>query len=361
MGDRRTVLPFGPQHPVLPEPIQLKLVIEDEIVVEALPQIGYIHRGLERLVKVRDFNQMVFVAERICGICSFQHAMSYCLSVERLMNIEVPERADYLRVIWSELHRVHSHLLWLGLMADAFGFEALFMETWKIREAVVDMMEATAGSRVIISTCQVGGVRRDISSEMLQQILKLTDDIQRRVKAIENSVVNDYTVKKRTVDKGVISKEQAWKLGAAGPTLRGSGVKWDARMIGYAGYKYLNFEPVTETTGDCYARTIVRFKEIFVALDLLRQAIAKIPAGEINVKVKGNPPQAEAFIQVEQPRGEVTYTVKGNGTKNLEKMHVRTPTFANIPAFLTMLPGCELADVPVLALTIDPCISCTER
>lgn len=125
---------------------------------------------------------MVFVAERICGICSFQHAMSYCLSIERLMNIEVPERADYLRVIWSELHRVHSHLLWLGLMADAFGFEAMFMETWKIREAVVDMMEATAGSRVIISTCQVGGVRRDISPEMLQQILKLADDIQRRVK-----------------------------------------------------------------------------------------------------------------------------------------------------------------------------------
>jgi ech hydrogenase subunit E len=111
MGERRTVIPFGPQHPVLPEPIQLKLVLEDEKVVEALPQIGYIHRGLERLVKVRDFNQMVFVAERICGICSFQHAMSYCLSVERLMNIEVPERADYLRVIWSELHRVHSHLL----------------------------------------------------------------------------------------------------------------------------------------------------------------------------------------------------------------------------------------------------------
>lgn len=361
MGDRRTVIPFGPQHPVLPEPIQLKLVLEDEKVVEALPQIGYIHRGLERLVKIRDFNQMVFVAERICGICSFQHAMSYCLSVERLMNIEVPERADYLRVIWSELHRVHSHLLWLGLMADAFGFEAMFMETWKIREAVVDMMEATAGSRVIISTCQVGGVRRDISQDHLNAIVKLSDDCERRVKAIENSVLNDYTIKKRTVDIGIISKEQAWKLGAAGPTLRGSGVKWDARMIGYAGYKYLNFEPVVETSGDCYARTKVRFREIFAALDLLRQAIAKIPTGEINVKVKGNPPQAEAFIQVEQPRGEVTYTVKGNGTKNLEKMHVRTPTFANIPAFLTMLPGCELADVPVLALTIDPCISCTER
>ncbi|HBS60406.1 MAG TPA: NADH-quinone oxidoreductase subunit D, partial [Firmicutes bacterium] len=135
MGERRTVIPFGPQHPVLPEPIQLKLVIEDEKVVEALPQIGYVHRGLERLVKVRDFHQMVFVAERICGICSFQHAMTYCLGIERLMNIEVPERADYLRVIWSELHRVHSHLLWLGLLADAFGFESLFMETWKIREA----------------------------------------------------------------------------------------------------------------------------------------------------------------------------------------------------------------------------------
>jgi len=360
MGERRTVIPFGPQHPVLPEPIQLKLVIEDEKVVEALPQIGYVHRGLERLVKVRDFHQMVFVAERICGICSFQHAMSYCLGIERLMNIQVPERADYLRVIWSELHRVHSHLLWLGLLADAFGFESLFMEAWKIREAVVDMMEATAGSRVIISTCQVGGVRRDISPDMLQAILKLADRIEREVKAIENSVVNDYTVQQRTVGIGVVSKEKAWKLGMAGPMLRGSGVKWDARMLGYAGYKYLNFEPVVETAGDCYARTLVRFREIFVSLDLLRQAIAKIPQGEINVPVKGNP-TGEVMIQVEQPRGEVTYTIKANGTKNLERMHVRTPTFANIPAFLTMLPGCELADVPVLALTIDPCISCTER
>ncbi|HBS60404.1 MAG TPA: NADH-quinone oxidoreductase subunit D, partial [Firmicutes bacterium] len=138
------------------------------------------------------------------------------------------------------------------------------------------------------------------------------------------------------------------------------GVKWDARMLGYAGYKYLNFEPVVETAGDCYARTLVRFREIFVALDLLRQAVAKIPQGEINVPVKGNP-TGEVMVQVEQPRGEVTYTLKANGTKNLERMHVRTPTFANIPAFLTMLPGCELADVPVLALTIDPCISCTER
>jgi Ni,Fe-hydrogenase III large subunit len=360
MGERRTVIPFGPQHPVLPEAIQLKLVIEDEKIVEAVPQIGYIHRGLERLVKIRDFHQMVFVAERVCGICSFQHALSYCLGIERLMNIEVPERAAFLRVIWAELHRLHSHLLWLGLLADAFGFETLFMEAWKIREAVLDMMEATAGSRIIISTCQVGGTRRDISPELLQAIIRLTDRIEGEVKAIEHSVVNDYTIRQRTVGIGVIEKEQARKLGVVGPMLRGSGIKWDARMLGYAAYKHLEFEPVVETAGDCYARTVVRFKEIFLSLDLLRQAIAKIPAGEINVPVKGNP-QGEVLIQVEQPRGEVIYTIKANGTKNLERMHVRTPTFANLPALLTMLPGYELADVPILILSIDPCISCTER
>jgi ech hydrogenase subunit E len=222
------------------------------------------------------------------------------------------------------------------------------------------MMEATAGNRIIISTCQVGGTRRDISQEMLQAIIKLTDRIEGEVKAIEHAVMHDYTVKQRTVGIGVISKEQAWKLGVVGPMLRGSGIKWDARMLGYAAYKHLDFEPVVETAGDCYARTVVRFREIFVSLDLLRQAIAMIPAGEISVPVKGNP-KGEVLIQVEQPRGEVTYTLKANGTKNLERMHVRTPSFANLPASLTMFPGCELADVPVLILTIDPCISCTER
>src|SRR5664279_1876289 len=126
----RSIVPFGPQHPVLPEPIHLDLVLEDEKVVQAIPSIGFIHRGLEKLVEKKDFNEMLFVAERICGICSYMHGMGYAEAVERMMKIEIPSRAKYLRTIWSEMSRIHSHLLWLGLQADAFGFESLFMESW---------------------------------------------------------------------------------------------------------------------------------------------------------------------------------------------------------------------------------------
>ena len=144
---KRTTIPFGPQHPVFPEPLQLDLVIEDEVVVEAIPSIGFIHRGLEGLVVKKDFLDFVYIAERICGICSFIHGMTYCIAIEEIMNIEVPPRANYLRTIWSELSRIHSHLMWLGFTSDAFGFENLFMNTWRIREKILDIIEATTGGK----------------------------------------------------------------------------------------------------------------------------------------------------------------------------------------------------------------------
>src|SRR6478735_4267510 len=167
----RTIIPFGPQHPVLPEPVHLDLVVEDEKVVEARPSIGFVHRGLEKLVEKKDYVEFVYIAERICGICSFIHGQTYCQAIEGLMNIQVPPRAHYLRTIWGELSRVHSHLLWLGLMADAVGFESLFMHSWRVREQVLNIIEATTGGRVIFGTCKVGGVRRDIDPEGVRKML----------------------------------------------------------------------------------------------------------------------------------------------------------------------------------------------
>jgi ech hydrogenase subunit E len=162
------------------------------------------------------------------------------------------------------------------------------------------------------------------------------------------------------VGVGVLTAEQAYDFGAVGPMARASGVRQDLRMTGYGAYGSLDFEPVIATDGDCYARTSVRIQEIYQSIGLIKQAIATMPAGEFSVPVKGNP-TGEVISRVEQPRGEVLYYLKANGTKNLERMRVRTPTFANIPTLLQMLPGSQLADVPVLILTIDPCISCTER
>ncbi|MDS1028984.1 nickel-dependent hydrogenase large subunit [Bacillota bacterium LX-D] len=356
----RTIIPFGPQHPVLPEPIHLDLVLEDEKVVEALPSIGFVHRGLEKLVEKRDFLEYVFVAERICGICSFIHGMAYSQTVEEIMNIEIPERASYLRTIWGEYSRIHSHLLWLGLMADAFGFESLFMHSWRIRETILDMIEETTGGRVIFGTCKVGGVRKDISNDTLQGMVRKTLELEKEIREITEIFIKDFTVQKRLVGAGVLTKEEAYTLGTVGPTLRGSGVAQDARTLGYAAFKDLDFEPIVEKDGDSYARCVVRIREIFQSIDLIKQAAAKIPDGPIDVKVKGNP-EGEFFTRIEQPRGEAIYYIKGSNSKYLDRVRVRTPTFANIPAMVKTLQGCDLADVPVLLLTIDPCISCTER
>ena len=356
----KSVVPFGPQHPVLPEPIHVKLVLEDEKIVEATPAIGYVHRGLEKLTEKKDMFKSIFVLERICGICSFMHALCYCQGLENLMEIDVPDRAKYLRVIWGELHRTHSHLLWLGLFADAFGFESLFYECWKVREKILDIMEATAGARVIISTNTIGGTRRDISPEMLAHIKKTTYEIEDALKYLSKVFLEDNTVLTRTKGVGVLTKEQAYQLGAVGPTGRGSGLPQDLRTTKYAAYGDLDFEPVFETEGDCFARCKVRIRELYQSQSLLRQAIEKIPEGDVVVKVTKKP-EGEVVSRLEQPRGECLYYIRGNGTDILERVRVRTPTFANIPALVSMLPGHQLYDLPILILSIDPCISCTER
>jgi len=356
----RTIIPFGPQHPVLPEPIHLDLVIEDEKVVEAIPNIGFIHRGLELLCKKKTFEDMTFVAERICGICSFIHGVGYCQGIEQIMKLDIPPRAQFLRSFWSELARIQSHLLWLGLAADAIGFESLFMHSWRVREKILDIFEETTGGRVIFGASKVGGTRKDINNETLQRLAKTLKEIEEDYRSLAKVFEQDYTIATRWSGIGIVSKEEAHSLGAVGPCARASGLRQDTRLLKYGAYEHLDFEPIVETAGDCQARTVVRVKEIFQAFDLMQQSIAKMPEGEIDIKVTGMP-HDEFFSRVEQPRGEVVYYIKGNGTKYLERFRVRTPTFANLAPLLKMLAGCDLADAPAIVLSIDPCISCTER
>ncbi|MCR5272775.1 MAG: nickel-dependent hydrogenase large subunit [Lachnospiraceae bacterium] len=357
---KRSVVPFGPQHPVLPEPIHLDLVIEDEKIIEAIPSIGFVHRGLESLVTKRTYKEMTYVVERTCGICSFMHGMAYCEAVEEVMNVEVPDRGKYLRTIWAELSRMHSHLLWLGLLADGFGFESLFYQCWRLRESVLDVLELTTGGRCIFSVNKIGGVLKDLDEDMTKAILQTVDKVEKELEAIKKTFLFDYSVESRLKGVGVLTKQQAHDLGCAGPFARGSGIKMDMRMRGYDAYKDLDFEPIVSEDGDGYARCYVRTMEIFQSIDIIRQAIAKLPAGEFGVDVKGLP-KGEAFVRVEQPRGEAVYYVKANGTQYLDRMRVRTPTFANLPGLVETLKGAQFADVPLLILAIDPCISCTER
>jgi ech hydrogenase subunit E len=365
----RTVIPFGPQHPVLPEPVHLTLTLEDDVIVEAVPRLGYVHRGLEMLARKRTPEQMVFVVERVCGICSMMHAMCFCEAMEELHGVAAPPRARWLRVFWAELHRLHSHLLWLGLFADSMGLENLFMQFWRVRELVMDMNEATAGNRVIISVNVIGGVRRDLSAEHASWCREQLATARQETDRLCRAMFDDYSVRLRTEGKGVMTGARALALGAAGPTLRASGVAEDIRMLDKDIYASLGFEPCVERGGDCRARGVVRWREAVQSVDLAlgaldRLAGAELAGGELASRIKGGAkdrPVGEAVNRIEQPRGEALYYVKADGGKMLDRVRIRTPTFANVPPLLEMLPGCTLADAPVVVLSIDPCISCTER
>ncbi|MCL1880278.1 MAG: nickel-dependent hydrogenase large subunit [Actinomycetia bacterium] len=359
----RTVIPFGPQHPVLPEPIHFDLVVEDETVVEAIPQIGFVHRGLEQLVKKKDYSTFVSVTERICGICSFGHSLGYSQTIEILMGIEVPQRAEYLRVILHELSRVHSHLLWMGLAADAFGFENLFMQCWRIRERILDIFEATTGGRVILSACNVGGVYHDITNEELKGIVDVLKGMGNEYSKLTKTFLNDGSVKSRLIGVGYLSKQDAIDNCVVGPFARASNVAEDIRCYGFGGYGYLSaFEPIVCEDGDGYGRAKVRALEVLQSIDIIVELVSKIPDGEVMVKVKGSPEDGSVSAsRLEQPRGECFYYAKGNGSKFLERFRIRTPTAQNIGGMTKILQGCDIADVPLNILTIDPCISCTER
>lgn len=357
---KQSIIPFGPQHPVLPEPIHIDLVLEDEKVVEAVPSIGFVHRGLEMLAEKRDFNDYQYVVERTCGICSFGHGLGYCETLEAIFNAEVPERAKFLRTFWFEISRIHSHLLWLGLLADAFGFDALFMQAWRMREKVLDMFEESTGGRVIFSVNKIGGVLKDMDSSMINSFVDILNGMEKDIRKMTNVFLNDYSVQKRLKGVGILTKEDAHKLSAAGAMARASGIEMDMRKTGYEAYDKFDFDIITSNDCDGYARCAVRIGEIFQSIEIIRQCAQKMPHGAICNPQKGNP-NGEAFVRIEQPRGETIYYAKANGTKFLERFRIRTPTFTNIQSLIHILPGSELADVPIQVLTIDPCISCTER
>ena len=357
-----TVVPFGPQHPVLAEPIQLELTLRDEVVVDVVPGLGYVHRGIEVASEQRTFSEDLPLLERICGICSVAHAVAYAQAVEAIAGVEIPRRARLLRTFWFELTRIHSHLLWLGLAADAIGFEALFQSCWRIRERVLDLFDLTAGNRVILGVVALGGVRRDLPLSMQPAVSEPLDDVERGLAELAPFVVGNEATALRLAGVAHIDQEEAESLGLVGPTARASGVRADVRTSGYAAHDELSLEPVVEQAGDALARTVVRWRELFDSLRLCREAVNRLRglpwqlAVSVPRRLRG-----EATSRVEAPRGELFYYIAADGEAHPSRVRVRTPTFANLAAVVRMLPGTQLAAVPVGLLSIDPCLSCTER
>ncbi len=359
---KTTTIPIGPQHPALIEPEYLKVSVDGETIVDVDIQLGYIHRGIERLMQDRNYVQNIFVAERMCGICSASHTVTYSMAVENLIGgVEVPMRAKYIRSIVLELERLHSHLLWVGVAGYEIGIDTVFMSAWKDREFVMDLLEQISGNRVNYGMSTVGGVRRDISSEIVLKIMKVMDVVSKRADYYADVFLNDKVILTRTEGIGVLNRADAEKFSAVGPTLRACGVDYDIRREGYAAYDEVEWEPVTSKKGDVQAKAVVRLGEVKMSASIIKQCVSKMPAGDIRVKVAPNVSVNEAVARIEAPRGELFYYARSNGSDKPERVRIRTPTYSNILTLKPTLIGQQLADLPIVVAAIDPCFACTDR
>ena len=355
-------IPFGPQHPGLEEPINFMFEVEDERVVDVKPRLGYVHRGIEKIGESRTFHQNVYLAERICGICSFAHALCYTQTVEELLGIDVPLRAKFIRTIMAEMERIQNHYLWLGLTAKEMGFETLFMYAWRDREAVLGILEMISGKRVNYGMTTIGGVRRDITEEMTERIEKVLTHLETRAKYYKNVCTRDRTILKRTVGIGILKPRDAVSLCAVGPTARASGISEDIRADEpYAAYSEVPFRVITYRGCDVASRVYVRIDEIVESIKIIRHALRNMPKGIIRVTASQRVPEGEAISRVEAPRGENLHYVKSDGGDKPARWKVRAPTLANLLALCKMLIGVNIADIPVVIAGIDPCIACAER
>lgn len=364
-GSKQTekfVVPIGPQHPALKEPGHFEFTMDGEMVTGATARLGYAHRGIEKTAELRNYVQTLYMMERVCGICSHIHATAYSLTVEKLAEVEVPERAQAIRVLVAELERVHSHLLWVGVAAHEAGFDTLFMYSWRDREIIMDILESLTGNRVNYSVNVLGGVKIDVTPEAKTQILKGVDFLEERTQHYLNVVTTDTMFLRRTRGIGTMTKQQAASLGVVGPTARASGVTLDLRAASpYAAYDRYPINVVTAEAGDLEARFVVRIEELFESYRLIREILDTLPEGDLTTRMPRRIKEGEAMTRVEAPRGELFYFIKSNGTDQAERVKVRTPTIPNMASVLHLSVGHQLADVPMILAGIDPCFSCNDR
>ena len=358
------VVPLGPFFPSLEEPAYFRLFVENEKVVGADYRGFYNHRGIEKMgCSVLTYNQIPFIAERICGICGLVHSTAYCQAVEQAGGIEVPLRAKYIRTILLELERTQSHLLWLGIAGHLIGFDTVLMQTWRMREPLMWLCERLTGNRKTYGTNVIGGVRRDIEPDAYDDVLRIIGEIEQEWKALCDAIPGDSTLMGRLRGTGVLPKQIAVERCAVGPTARGSGVEIDVRVDHpYAAYDRVEVKKCVYDGCDNLARTLVRLDETLDSVSIIRQALADIPDGPILADVGEDIPAGhEAMSAVEAPRGEVFHWVLTGEENRPERWRARAPTYANLQVVPPMIEGSDVAHVPISIGSFDPCFSCTDR
>jgi NADH-quinone oxidoreductase subunit D len=385
----RVILSMGPQHPSTHGVLRMVLELSGETVLDAAYDIGYLHTGFEKSFESKTYSQCIPLTDRMDYLCPLANNLGFCLAVERLLDIEIPPRAQWIRVLLSELTRLQSHLVWLGTHAIDLGAMSVLLYCFREREQILRIFEMVSGQRMMTSYFRVGGLALEPPLGWLKPVEKFLKAFPARLEEYEELLTKNPIWRGRTVGIGKLTAEEAIAFGLSGPSLRGSGVDWDLRKKQpYSSYEKFDFNVPTRPEGDVYARYLVRLEEMRQSLRIVRQAMEGLPEGPIKanaphivlpdresmktsiealiyhfkIVTEGfHPPVGEVYQAIESPRGELGFYLVSDGSAKPFRCHVRAPSFANLQALPKMIQGHLLADVVACIGTIDVVLGEVDR
>ena len=364
------IIHLGPQHPMQPGPFRLNLKLKGETVMDAEVELGYIHKGIEKILENKTYLQGITIVDRICYLVALTNEECYVGCVEKLLDIEVPERAQYIRVILEELTRLQSHLLGTGEFGGFIGFVSMLMYTIKEREDLLSLIDMVTGARITHSFLRFGGVRDDLPPGFKEKALPVLNNLKKVINDFEEMFHSDRVYKERTVGVGVLTADVAKSLGVSGPALRATGVPFDIRKNEpYLLYNDLDFKVCTETAGDCFARVQVRLNEMRESIYIIEQCLDQIPNGplfpENTLYGRRTPvmrvPAGEVFHRVEDPRGEMGMYMVSDGSDKPYRVKVRGPFYPTLQALPPLIKGTTVADIAAISGSMDGCTSEADR
>jgi NADH-quinone oxidoreductase subunit D len=379
--DQHMVLNMGPQHPATHGVLRLVLEIDGEIIVRLYPEIGYLHTGIEKTCEAKFYQQVVPLTDRVNYLDPLSNNLCYALAVEKLLGLEIPDKAQWLRVLLAELSRLNSHLIWLGTHAMDIGALTVFLYTFREREDILRLFEAVAGQRMMTSYIRIGGLAMEPPLDFLDRVQAFIRTFGEKIDEYSNLLTGNPIFRSRLKGVGYLSAADAIALGVTGPNMRGSGVDFDQRRdMPYSGYEKVQFNVPLATEGDCWARYEVRLLEMRESVKIIQQALDGMPEGPIKAdapkivlpdreKMKTQMealihhfkivtegfavPAGEVYQGIESPRGQMGYYIVSDGTAKPWRVHFRNPSFATLQALETMCKGRMLADVVAVVGSID--------
>ena len=351
------ILNMGPQHPSTHGVLRVKVELDGERIVHCTPVMGYLHRGIEKLMESRTYTQCVPFTDRLDYVSSMNNNWAFCGAVEKLAGIEVPERAEYIRVICAELNRIASHQVFIGSLLIDLGAATGMIYAFRDREKVLDLFNIICGARMTCHYIRIGGVIKDAQDEFLKETQKFVDYVPQMLQEYDNLFTGNEIFMERLKGTSIITKEDALRFNMSGPNIRASGHEYDIRKIdSYGVYDRFDFQVPTGTKGDNWDRYRIRFEEIRESARIIQQVLDSIPAGPYMAKVPKvlKPAKGDVYHRVENTRGELGFYIVSDGTTKPYRVHIHRPSFINLQALDTMCKGLLLADAVAAYATVDP-------